>query len=68
MTLRHDAKEPVQFTIEVDIDHGQWVVYEMIAVPAGKCVEHAFAPGFNAHWLRVKVDKPCTATVRLTYE
>jgi len=68
MTLRHDAKGPVQFTIEVDIDHAQWVVYATIAVPDGKCVEHAFAPGFNAHWLRVKVDKPCTATVRLTYE
>jgi hypothetical protein len=68
MTLRHDAKGDVQFTIEVDIDHGQWVVYNTIAVPAGKGVEHAFASGFNAHWLRVKVDKPCTATVRLTYE
>jgi len=68
MTLRHDAKMTVQFTVEVDIDHGQWVEYATIAVPAGKCVEHAFAPGFNAHWLRVKVDKPCAATVRLTYE
>jgi hypothetical protein len=68
MTLRHDAKQSVQFTIEVDIDHGQWVVYRTIPVPAGKSVEHAFAPGFNAHWLRAKVDKPCSATVRLSYE
>jgi hypothetical protein len=68
MTLRHDAKEAVQFAIEVDIDHGQWVVYETIVVPPGKCVEHAFSPGFNAHWLRVKVGKPCAATVRLIYE
>ena len=68
MTLRHDAKTPVRFTVEVDVDHAQWVVYDTIAVPAGEEVEHAFAPGFNAHWLRVKVDRPCTATVRLTYE
>ncbi|MHB1034808.1 MAG: hypothetical protein ACYC35_11065 [Pirellulales bacterium] len=68
MTLSHDAKAEVRFTIEVDIDHGQWVVYDTIAVPPGKSVEHVFAPGYNAHWLRTNVDRACRATVTLMYD
>ncbi|NUQ61726.1 MAG: hypothetical protein HUU20_04510 [Pirellulales bacterium] len=67
--LSHDRGEPVSFTIEVDfLRNGNWKVYQDLAVPADKTVEHGFPDGFSAHWVRLRADKPCKATAWFAYE
>lgn len=66
--LSHAANSPVTFTIEVDfIGDGSWVTYEKIAVPAQGYRHHEFPAGFSAHWVRVRVDRPCRATAYFIY-
>jgi hypothetical protein len=64
----HDAAGPVEFTLEVDVNHFQWVPYQTITVPAGEKVSHVFPEGYNAHWVRVKANKDCKATATFVYE
>ena len=68
MTLSHDGKSDVAFTVEVDFDHRGWHCYQTFRVPAGQTVTHEFPAGFSAHWLRVSVDQSCSATAQLSYE
>lgn len=68
MELAHDAAEAVEFAIEADIDHAQWMPYQTFVVPAGRTMIHEFPEGFQAHWLRATVSRACKATVQLTYE
>jgi hypothetical protein len=66
--LRHDAQEAVEFTVEVDfLGNQSWSTYEVIRVPATGYVYHAFPDGFGAHWVRVRANKPCTATAYFHY-
>jgi hypothetical protein len=66
--LSHDAADDVEFTVEVDIDHHQWVTYQTFVVPAGQTVSHVFPEGFSAHWVRTRVNRACLATAQLVYE
>lgn len=69
LTLSHQAKEPVEFTIEVDFyADGQWHDYQNFTVESGKPLVHQFPKGYAAHWLRVKANANCTATAQLRYE
>ena len=69
VTLSHDSEEAVEFAIEVDfMADGSWHLYEKITVKAGEKVEHRFPTGFNAHWVRVSVDRDCQATATFIYE
>ena len=68
MTLSHDGQAEVAFTVEVDFDHRGWHPYQTFRVPAGQTVTHEFPAGFSAHWMRVSVDKACSATAQLVYE
>ncbi len=66
--LCHDLDETVTFTLQVDfLAEDSWHDYSAIAVPAGRTVEHVFPDGYNAHWVRVKADKACTATAWFVY-
>ena len=66
--LRHDAHGTVNFTIEVDFLGDQsWSTYDVIRVPAPGYTYHTFPDGFSAHWVRVAVDRPCTATAYFHY-
>ena len=68
LTLSHDAKQPVEFTLEVDIyADGQWHDYQHFTVNPGKPLVHEFRQGYTAHWLRVKASADCTATAQLEY-
>ena len=68
IALSHDAKEPVTFTIEVDVlTDGTWMEYKSLTVEPGKTLAHEFPAGYNARWVRVKTDKACKATATLTY-
>ena len=67
--LSHDQKRAVQFTIAVDfLGDGTSHVYNTIAVPAGQTITYSFPEGFSAHWVRVKSDTDCKATVWFTYD
>lgn len=67
--LSHNADQPVNVTIEVDIAcDGSWLPYATLSVPAGEKLTHAFPAGFAAAWVRVKADRDCEATAHFVYE
>ena len=66
--LAHDADGPVAFAVEVDfLGDGSWHAYEVIQVPGRGYVHHEFPAGFSAHWVRVTVDRGCTASAYFHY-
>lgn len=69
LSLSHDAKTPVVFTIEVEpIGHGPWMKYKDIVVPPGKNINHVFPDSFQSRWIRFSTNKDCSATTWLLYE
>ncbi|QDU63267.1 hypothetical protein Pan216_41450 [Planctomycetes bacterium Pan216] len=68
LELSHDQDKPVTFTAEVNVAHDGWTTYETFTVQPGQRLEHAFPEAFGAYWIRFTTDKPCEATVMLTYE
>lgn len=69
LILSHGAKQPIEFTIEVDFyADGQWHDYQTFIVEPGKPLVHGFPKGFAAHWLRVSANTDCTATAQLCYD
>ncbi len=68
--LAHDSDSGVRFTIEVDfLGNGTWKKYDEILVRSstGGYVHHEFPDGFSAHWVRVRVQQDCNATVYFMY-
>lgn len=64
----HNSNKSVEFMIEVDfLGDGTWRTYEVFTVPRGKYLHHEFPDGFSAHWVRVKADSQCRATVYFHY-
>jgi len=69
VTLSHDAKSVVEFTIEIDyLGDGSWDKYQTLTVAAGQNLEHAFPKGFEARWVRVTANQGCEATATFKYE
>lgn len=70
LDLRHDQTEPV--TVQVDIDltgSGLWVPLDKIDVPPGAEGHHfVFPSDVQARWVRLTVDRDCTATAWLNLE
>lgn len=68
LTLSHDAKEPVEFTVQVDFyADGQWHDYQHLTVEPGKPFMHEFPRSYSAHWVRVKSTANCIADAQLEY-
>ena len=66
--ITHQSSETVGFTLEVDfLGDGTWQTYDALALRPGSYYHHEFPDGFSAHWIRVRVSRPCTATVYFTY-
>jgi hypothetical protein len=67
--MTHDANEPVCFDIEIDfLGDGSWCRYHQIEVrPEQRYIHHEFPDGFSAHWVRVRVNRDCSATVHFMY-
>lgn len=64
----HDSNKSVEFMIEVDfLGDGTWNIYEVFTVPKGRYFHHEFPEGFSAHWVRIKADSQCRATVYFHY-
>ena len=69
VTLSHDLDRALSFTIEVDFAAaGEWHQYAVVQVPAGERLVHRFPDGFSAHWVRLRVDAPATASATFRYE
>ena len=68
LIFTHDAKEAVTVTIEVDPTNSSfWKAVHKIEAKPGQTT-YTFPDGFNAYWVRLSVDKPCTATATFLYE
>jgi hypothetical protein len=67
--LAQEGHEPVTFTLEVDfLGDGSWKPYQSFVLGGEQnYVHHEFPDGFSAHWVRVRVDKACGATVYFLY-
>ena len=66
--ITHQSSETVGFTLEVDfLGDGTWQTYDALPLRPGSYSHHEFPDGFSAHWIRVRVSRPCTATVYFTY-
>jgi len=70
LTITHNAPQPVSFTIEVDLyNNGMFRTFQTVEVPAaGGKTELEFAPGYQAHWVRLVPKQDCTATAEFIYE
>jgi len=69
VTLSHDAKQPVTFTIQVDfLADGTWRDYGSVTVNAGETKTETFPAGYSAHWVRLKADQACAATAEFEYK
>ena len=69
LKLSHTHSEDVEFTIEVEpLGHGPWMKFMQITVKAGESFEYKFPDGFQARWIRFRVDKDCEATAWLEYK
>lgn len=69
LTLVHDAKQAVEFTIEMDfLADGMWHRYARLSVQPGEPLRYKFPAGYGAHWVRLKASVPCKATATLEYE
>jgi len=65
--VAHDSAEHVEFTFEVDfLGDGSWQRYQVLRFRKGY-QHHEFPDGFSAHWIRVRVDRDCNATVYFMY-
>jgi hypothetical protein len=67
--LAHDLDETVRFWVEVDfLGDGSWMRYGHFDVHADtRYLHHEFPDGFSAHWVRVRANKDCRATVYFMY-
>jgi len=68
--LTHDSDETVTFTLEVDfMGRDQWHIYRKIPVDSNNPYQPVIFPqGFQAQWIRIKVDKQTTATAFFIYQ
>jgi hypothetical protein len=67
LTLQSDVDTTI--LVEVDISgFGDWVTYQSLPVKAGVALEHQFADGFSAYWIRFSSDHDASASAQLRYE
>lgn len=68
--LHITADRRAAFTVEVDfLGNQSWQRYARLVVHGNGSgyAQHAFPPGYSAHWLRVVAEQDCTATAYLHY-
>ena len=69
LTLSHNGKEDVTFTIEADpTGCGDWMVYQTPTVKAGETWNYTFPKEFQARWIRFTANKEVKATAWLEYK
>ncbi|MGX5819782.1 hypothetical protein ACWKWU_16415 [Chitinophaga lutea] len=69
VSLSHQAKQPVTFTIEMDpVGTGVWMSYKTFTVRPGEAFNYVIPFEIPARWIRVRADKDCKATCWLEYK
>jgi len=67
MTLHSDVDTMI--IVEVDISgFGDWVTYQKLPLKAGVPLDHSFAEGFSAYWIRFSSDRDAVTSAQLRYE
>jgi hypothetical protein len=67
--LIHNQNKPVTFTLEVDpLGDGTWQTYRRVEVDGSGYSHVALPQAFSAHWMRVRVDRDCTATAQFFFK
>lgn len=67
-TMHLVADCDVEITVEVNVDHTSWHVYDVFEVSGGQPITHAFPEGYSAHWVRLFASDECIATATFVYE
>ena len=63
-----DSDADVTFDVEVDfLGDGTWRPYGSFTVEPGGYVHHEFPDAYSAHWVRVRADRACQASVQFMY-
>ncbi len=63
------SSAPANIRLEVDVDGtGLWIPYQSFALKAGGSIEHTFATGFSAYWVRAVSDAKSTISVTFVYQ
>lgn len=69
LSLSHDAKKPVTFTIETDpTGNGVWFTYQSVTVQPGETFTYEFESPFEARWIRFRSDSKAHVTAWLEYQ
>ena len=68
LTLSHNSKKDVIFTVEVDpTGNGDWMEYTAFSVKSGESFKHQFSGDFEARWIRFKTDSDAKVTAFLIF-
>lgn len=68
VVLKHNASQAVTFSLDVDYAaDGTYSTAFKVTVQPGETKVFTFPEGFNAQWVRTKVDVSCTATATFYY-
>lgn len=68
VVLSHNSTQPVTFSLDVDyLANGTYATAFTVTVQPGETKSFDFPEGFNAQWVRTKVDVGCTATATFYY-
>lgn len=66
--IHNDSDEAVTFSFEIDqAGNGQWTLLNSVIVAAKASAPHAFEADAAGEWIRVRTDRPTTATVHFYY-
>ncbi len=69
VTLSHDSDEDVTFTLEADyMGDGTYGVYKTFLVKPGEKSVHEFPEEYEAHWMRVRINREAKATALFSYK
>jgi len=66
--LNNNGENMVEFKIEIDfLGDGEWNTFKTIKVNAHEYSFYTFPNGYNAHWVRLIVDKSSIVTGQFMY-
>ena len=66
--LTLSTTDDTTITVEIDfLADNTWSTYQNFELAANQTLTHTFPTGFHAHWVRVRSNKPTTATAQLQY-
>ncbi len=66
--IKNEGSKRVEFTLEVDRDgKGSWEILQPVSIVGNTSERITFTPGEVGEWIRIRSNKPTTATVHFYY-